>query len=121
MRIRDYHGSLEDALGSEYFGTSLDGYESFINDDEEGISKGDPNEEEYQGPPHSPDIYEIMDNSDEERAANSYDQYIGDEVLLPDRKGEKLMGKIRKSFIYDDTSTGEGDYNSMHGKSLCEV
>ena len=33
-RIRDYHDSLESALGSEGFGTSLDGYESFINDDE---------------------------------------------------------------------------------------
>ena len=42
-RIRGYHGSLEDALGSEDFGTSLDGYDSFINDDEEGIAKGDPN------------------------------------------------------------------------------
>ena len=30
---RDYHGSLEDALGSEDFGTSLDGYDSFVNDD----------------------------------------------------------------------------------------
>ena len=33
-RIRDYHGSLEDALGSEYFANSLDGYDSFINYDE---------------------------------------------------------------------------------------
>ena len=29
-RICDYHGSLEDTLGSEEFGTSLDGYDSFI-------------------------------------------------------------------------------------------
>ena len=36
-RIRDYHGSLEDALGSEDFGTSLDVYDSLINDDKEGI------------------------------------------------------------------------------------
>ena len=31
-RIRDYHGSLEDALGSEDFGTSLDEYDSLMND-----------------------------------------------------------------------------------------
>ena len=42
-RIRYYHGSLEDELVSEDFGTSLDGYGSFINDYEEGIAKGDPN------------------------------------------------------------------------------
>ena len=31
-RIRDYHGSLEDGIGSEDFSTSLDGYDSFNND-----------------------------------------------------------------------------------------
>ena len=41
--IRDDHGSLEAALGNEDFGTSLYGYDSFINDDGEGTVKGDPN------------------------------------------------------------------------------
>ena len=50
-RIRDYHGSLEDALGSKDFGTSLDVYDSLINNYEKGIPKGEPNEEGYQGPP----------------------------------------------------------------------
>ena len=121
QRIRDYHGSLEDALGSEDFVTSLDGYESFINDDEQAIVKGDPNEEGHQGPPDSPEMDEIIDNSDEEREANSYDQYIGAEVVLPDRQAEKLMGKVSKCFRYDDASIGEGNYNSMHYKSLYEV
>ena len=120
-RIRDYNGSLEDVLGSENFGTSLDVYESFMNDDEEGVAKGGPNKEGYQGPTDSPEIDEIIDNSNEERAANSYDQYIGSEVVVPDRKGEKLMGKARKGVRYDDTSTGEGNYNAMNYKSLYEV
>ena len=51
-RICDYHGSLEYLLGINDFGNSLDGYDYFINDDEEGVSKGDPNEEGYQGPPN---------------------------------------------------------------------
>ena len=41
--IRDYHSSLEYVLVSEDFCTSLYVYDSFINDDEEGIAKGDPN------------------------------------------------------------------------------
>ena len=72
----------------------MDVYDSLINDDEESISKGETNKEGYQGPPNSPEIDEIIDNSDEERVANSYDVYIWDEVVLPDRKGEKLMGKV---------------------------
>ena len=41
--------------------------------------------------------------------------------MLPDRKGKKLMGEVRKSVRYDDTSTGEGNYNAMHDKYLYEV
>ena len=89
-----------------------------MNDDEQGISKGDPNQEGYQGPPYYPDIDEIIDNSVEERVANYYDQYIRTEFFIPDRKGEKLMGEFSKSVRYDDTSTGEGNYNAMHDKSL---
>ena len=41
--------------------------------------------------------------------------------MLPYPKGEKIMGKVRKRVIYDETSTGEGNYNSMHDKSLYKV
>ena len=55
---------MEDILGSEDFGTILDEYNSFINDAEDSIAKGDPNEEVYKEPPDSPGIYEILHNSD---------------------------------------------------------
>ena len=92
-QIRDYHVLLEATLGSEYLGTSLVGYDSFINNDEEGTEKFDPNKEEYQGLPDYPEIDDIIDNSDEKRAANSYYHYIGDVVLLPNFEGGKLMVK----------------------------
>ena len=41
--------------------------------------------------------------------------------MLPDWNGEKLMVKVRKRVIYDDTSTGEVNYNAMQDKSLYEV
>ena len=53
--------------------------------------------------------------------SNSYDQYIRAEVVLPDRKGEKQMGKVRKRARYDNTSTGEDNHNAMHDNSLSEV
>ena len=94
----------------------MNGYESFVNDDKEFITKGERNEEGYQGTPDSPEIYEIIYNSDKEKAVNYYDQYIGAEVLLPDWKGKKIIMNVRKIVIYDDTSTGEGTYNVMHDK-----
>ena len=69
----------------------MDGYDSFVNDDEEVIVKVGPNKEEYKVPPDSPEIDEIIDDSDEEREASSYDQHIGAEVVLTDRRNEKQM------------------------------
>ena len=54
-------------------------------------------------------------------AANSYDQYIGDEVVLPYQKGGKLMVKFKKRVKCYDSVTGEGNYNPMYDKSLYEV
>ena len=83
----------------------MDGYGSLINDDEEGTVKGDPNDEEHQVLTDYPEIYDTIDNIDEEMAANFYDQYIGDEVVLPDQKCEELMGKVRNRIKYDDIRT----------------
>ena len=41
--------------------------------------------------------------------------------MLPDQKGDKLMGKFSKRVRYNYTITGEGNYNAMHNKSLYEV
>ena len=41
--------------------------------------------------------------------------------MLPDSKGDKLMGKVGKYVRYDDISIGEGNYNDVHDKSLYEV
>ena len=41
--------------------------------------------------PYSPEIDEIMDNMDEERAATFYDKYVGAKAVLHDLKGDKLM------------------------------
>ena len=62
-----------------------------------------------------------MDNIDLGRAANSHDQYIGDKRELPDKKGETLMGKVSNCIKYDDISTEEGHYISMHNKYVYEV
>ena len=47
-----------------------------------------------------------MDKNDDEKLDNYYEKYIGAEVVLPDWKGEKLMGKVRNYIKYDDISTG---------------
>ena len=62
-----------------------------------------------------------MDNSDEERTANSDDQYIGAEFALPNCKGERIMGRVKKRLKYDDSNTSKGNYNTTHSKYLYKV
>ena len=45
------------------------------------------NEEEYQRLPKFPEIDYVIDNGDEEISANSYGQYIGAKLVLPDKRG----------------------------------
>ena len=52
---------------------------------------------------------------------NSYDQYIGSEVVLTDKKVDKTAGKVRNHIKYYDISIGEGHYIAMHDKSVYEV
>ena len=52
-------------------------------------------------------MYEIIDNSDEETSAKSYDQNVGAEAMIRNR--------------YYDKITGVGNYNAMHENSLYEV
>ena len=82
---------------------------------------GDPNEQEYQGITDSPNIDDIIDNRYGERVMNAYDQYIGFEVMIPYRKGKKIMGKIRKCIKHYDIRTGVVQYNYMHEKYLYGV
>ena len=55
-RIHDYHGFLEAALGSKYFGTNFYVYASFINYGEEFTVKGGHIEEVLQVLPYSTEI-----------------------------------------------------------------
>ena len=41
--------------------------------------------------------------------------------MLPDCKGDRIVGKARKHVRYYEKSTGGGNYNAMHENSLYKV
>ena len=73
------------------------------------------NKEEYQGIQDPPNRDDIIDSSDEERAANSSGHYIGAEVMLPDRKGEKLIVKVRRRHLVDRGGLTDREDNTEDG------
>ena len=114
QHIRDHHSLMETALRIEDFGTSLDRYDAFINDNEEYVTKFDPQEQEYQDLTDSPELDYGIYNRNKEKAADLHDKSIVAEVVLSDSKGDKFTGKVRKCVNYDFASTGEGQYNLVH-------
>ena len=96
---------MEASLGSDNLGTSLDVYDTFINDNVEDISKGY-NEEDYQGLSNFLKIYDVIYNIKENKEVYLYDQYDVYGVVIPYYKGEKLMGECRNCIKYEDFSTG---------------
>ena len=49
----------------------------------------------------------IIENINEEKSSYSYYQYIGAGAVLPNWKGDKLMGKVRKLIKHDESSICE--------------
>ena len=108
---------LEYSLGSDNFVTSLDGYDALINIDKEYFAKCDQNGWNSQGLPYYTELYSDVDNINEEKLADPYDQYIVDEVVLPDHKGDKRVGKVKKCVKYSELGTGEVWYTPMHNSA----
>ena len=74
---------MEYAIGADEFISYLDSMDSFTNKEvplqEEGSW-----EEPYQGLPEHPDIDEVVDQENAEKAVDTYDKFVGAEVCIPD-------------------------------------
>ena len=125
--IRDYHVSMYKAIGDDDFVTDLDGMTNFINDDEEVDDKLvddklDLFEEQYLGLPNTPEIDEVVDNTDRRKQADTYDQFIGAEVALPDTTGRTAMARVMKRVKDNDgNAIGVQTDNILTNTSLYEV
>lgn len=76
--IKEYHVSMWKEVGKEEHETDLDGYNDFINDYVPSLDNSDTFEENYSNDlSESPEMDDIVDNSDVKRSIDTYDQYIG--------------------------------------------
>ena len=126
--IRKYHNDMTTAIGSDNFVSDLDGMDDFINDDVDSEDFDDEDEvldwmeERYSGLPRTPDIDEVVDNSDRRKQADTYDKFINAEVAMPDKDGRTSMGKVVKR-VRDNEGKGIGTVtdNPLTNSSLYEV
>ena len=62
----------------------LDGTDAFINKEVMSQEEEDVWEEPYQGLPDSPDMGDVVDQENAEKSVDTYYQFVGAEVCLPD-------------------------------------
>ena len=117
-QVSQYHASLDQVIGdNQYDQLDVD----FVHDDIEAIDGSGYAEGEYMGLPDQPDIDEHIDNTNAERQVDTYDKYIGVEVAVPDRKGQKLMAKVMKRIRSSDSNCDGNAYNPLLDHSIYQV
>ena len=91
--IRQFYMKLDAAIGEGQYEYD-DEITDFVNDDVNVTVGNNLEEPPYLGLEPLPDVDTFVDNSDSRLAADFYDQYVGAEVALPDRKGQTLLAKV---------------------------
>ena len=118
--VQEYHISLDKSLGSDQYDIDQS-IDDFVHDDISAPIGSGYEEGEYFGLEESKELDEVVDNSDERLLADTYDRYLGAEVAMHDRKGEKLMAKVMRKTHSNDNNANEGNYNYLNDHLMYEV
>lgn len=120
-KLDQYNASIQRFLGDDGYITDMDGFAHFINDDE-------PDQYEDQGqdsadiyPPSIPEIDDVVDNGDAEKAADTYHSYIGAEVVVPDAAGVRRMARVVKQVDNGLSTPSQQPNNPLLDTSVFEV
>ena len=119
-QVKQYHIHLDMALGANQYNID-DSIDDFVHDDMKAVAGDEHVEGDYYGLEEPHDIDDVVDNTDERTMANTYDQYIGAEVSVPDRKGQKIMAKVMKKVKCKDNNIEGKGYNPLHDHSVYEI
>jgi len=116
-RVRAYHESLNSNMdaASEYMNEGDD--IEFTTDDVAMPVGYQVVEGDYLGLPGVPDIDEMINAEDAKTESDSYDKYVGVDVILPNSTDQKLMAKVKKKVKSDDRND-PSFYNPLRDHSL---
>jgi len=101
-RVKVYHDTLNQHIdaASEYTRAADD--DDFIVDDVTLPVGYQESEGEYFRLPDLPDIASMIDSENARTEADSYDKFVGVDVILPNSGDQKLMAKVKRKVKSDD-------------------
>ena len=117
--VKSYHVSLDQFLGQDQYAYEQEDKE-FIRDDVEAQIGTGFTDEELGLLKNAMDVDDYVKADDAESEADTYDQFIGAEIALPNAADEKLMAKVRKKVRSDNHNDGK-NYNPILDSSVYEV
>ena len=94
-RVAVYHESLNKHIdtASEY--SNEETGDDFVEDDE-AVPIGYQDDGDYSGPSDAPDIDDVIDYENKRTQSDSYDKYIGAEIILPNSADQSLMARVKR-------------------------
>jgi len=119
-RVKAYHLSLDEHIESQQEYENTEDDQDFTHDDVALPVGYEENEGDYFGLPRTPDIDEMIKSEDAKAEADSYDKFIGVDVVLPNSADQKLMARVRKKISSDDRNE-PNYYNPLRDHSKYEI
>ena len=89
--------TLEYYIVTDKFMSDLDGMYAFINEEVTSQEGEEFWEEPHQGLLESTEMDDVVDQENYEKSVNTYDQFVGAELCIPDEIRRKRMARVTKS------------------------
>jgi len=118
-RVTACHETLNRHINATSEYVSEESGDDFVKDDET-VPIGYEPDGDYFGLAEAPDIDEFIDVENERTQSDSYDKYIGAEVVLPNSADQNLMAKVKRKLKSDDRNRPDY-YNPLRDHSRYEV
>ena len=118
-RVADYHESLNRHIDATSEYVNEENGDDFIKDDVP-VPMGYEDDGDYFGLPKAPDIDDVIDSENDRTQSDTYDKYIGAEIVLPNSADQNLMAKVKKKLSSNDKNS-PNYYNPLRDRSRYEV
>ena len=114
-RVAKFHETLDKYIDTTSEYANEENGDDFVRDDET-VPVGYDDDGDYFGLTEVPDIDEFIDNENERTQSDSYDKYIGAEIVLPNSADQNLMARVKKKIMSNDRN-GSDHYNPIKDHS----
>ena len=118
-RVSDYHESLNRHIDATSEYVNEENGDDFIKDDVP-VPMGYEDDGDYFGLPKALDIDDVIDSENDRTQSDTYDKYIGAEIVLPNSADQNLMAKVKKKLSSNDKNS-PSYYNPLRDHSRYEV